>query len=57
MRILSEPVGAGSMQNRFRVEVRRCNLSHELFSSQPPAQSPENPGSHNTHLQRKPYAI
>ena len=35
MRILSEPVGAGSMQNRFRVEVRRCNLSHELFSSQP----------------------
>ncbi len=30
MRILSEPISTGSMQIRFRVKARRCNLSHEL---------------------------
>ena len=30
IRILNEPIGAGSMQVKFRVEARRCHLSHEL---------------------------
>jgi hypothetical protein len=35
IRILGEPIGAGSMQDKFRVEAWRCHLSHELEAHSP----------------------